>query len=84
MMIVKSMGLLNRFYSTHDNLFKHAVQAQVGGSTRVCIVKLRVDVSFKYYFNISSLVLSLVASKSNLKCETCLKNIYFPNFFLCL
>ena len=33
MMIVKSMALLNRFYSTHDNLFKHAVQAQVGGST---------------------------------------------------
>ncbi|KAI0213921.1 Inositol 1,4,5-trisphosphate receptor type 3, partial [Lamellibrachia satsuma] len=29
MMIVKSMALLNRFYSTHDNLFTHAVQAQM-------------------------------------------------------
>ena len=28
-MVVKSMTLLNRNYSTHDNLFKRAVQAQV-------------------------------------------------------
>ena len=28
-MVVKSMSLLNRYFSAHDNLFKRAVQAQV-------------------------------------------------------
>ena len=28
-MLIKSMALLNRYYSANDNLFKRAVQAQV-------------------------------------------------------
>ena len=34
-MVVKAMTLLNRNYSTHDNLFKRAVQAQVGWTRNI-------------------------------------------------
>lgn len=32
-MVTQSMELLDRFYSSYDNLFKRAVQAQVGNSS---------------------------------------------------